>query len=78
MITSTHGLYQAGAKKWVTVVRSGCFIPAKMIAAGMELVLEATMASGDTRSSIIPNIFFLRGMLSVAASMISSASEMAS
>jgi hypothetical protein len=39
-MTSTAGLRQAGAKKWVTVARPGCFSSAKMRAAGSELVLE--------------------------------------
>ena len=77
-MTSTAGLRQAGAKKWVTVVRSGCFMSAKMISAGMELVLEAMMVVGATRSSIMAKIFFLSGMLSVAASITRSAVLMAS
>ena len=78
MITSTAGLRQAGAKKWVTVVRSGCVRSSKSQDAGIELVLEAMMASGDTRSSIMAKIFFFRGTFSVAASITRSAPFMAS
>jgi hypothetical protein len=46
-MTSTAGLRQAGAKKWVTVARS-CFKSEKICAAGSELVLEVISASGRT------------------------------
>ena len=72
-MTSTAGLRHAGAKKWVTVVRSGCCMSAKRIDAGMELVFEVMMASAATRSSIMAKIFFFSGMFSVAASMTRSA-----
>ncbi len=68
-ITSTGRLRQAGAKKCVTVARSGFRMWAKSRPAGMELVLEVMIASGETMSSIAAKILCFNGMLSVAASI---------
>ena len=48
--TSTAGLRQAGAKKCVTVARSGCAISLKMRCAGSELVLEVIERVGVDRA----------------------------
>ena len=67
-MTSTAGLRQAGAKKWVTVARPGCSRPAKMRAAGSELVLDVITASLATRASTSAKIRRLSARSSVAAS----------
>jgi hypothetical protein len=73
-MTSTAGLRQAGAKKWVTVARPGCFSSAKMRAAGSELVLEVIKASGRTTPSTWAKMRRFSAMFSVAASMTQSQS----
>jgi hypothetical protein len=75
-MTSTAGLRQAGAKKWVTVARSGRFISLKISSAGSELVFEVISASGPTTASIMAKILRFSGRFSVAASITQSASAM--
>ena len=68
-MTSTAGLRQAGAKKWVTVARSGRRRSAKMRAAGSELVLLVITASPASRASTAAKMRRLSARSSVAASI---------
>jgi hypothetical protein len=67
--TSTTGLRQAGAKKCVTVARSGWAISLKMRWAGSELVLEVMTAVAVTRASTSAKMRRLSARSSVAASI---------
>ncbi|MFO1301881.1 MAG: hypothetical protein U1F17_16215 [Burkholderiaceae bacterium] len=77
-MTSTAGLRQAGAKKWVTVARRGWRRSAKIRAAGSELVFDVMIASGETRASTSAKIRRLSARFSVAASSTQSAPAIAS
>ena len=77
-IIGVAGLRHAGAKKCVTVARSGRSISAKMRAAGSELVFEVMIASAATRASTAAKIVRLRVRFSVAASITQSQPAIAS
>ena len=77
-ITSTAGLRHAGAKKCVTVARSGRRREAKTRAAGSELVFDVMIASSATRASTSAKMRCLSARSSVAASSTQSQSASAS
>ena len=74
-MTSTTGLRQAGAKKWVTVARFLCRRSAKIRAAGSDEVFEVIHASGRISASSWVKIFRFSARSSVAASIAQSASR---